>query len=223
MPGARTVQWRDDDVAPLLSLIDEARQGARRVLVGVAGPPGAGKTTLAGRLAADVGVSAVVVSMDGFHLADCVLDRLGRRDRKGAPDTFDAAGFVQLLRRIRDDLDEVVYAPVFVREQEQAVAGALPVERLHSVVIVEGNYLLCDGAFAPVRGLLDTRWYVDPDPVLRRDRLINRHVRYGRSPAAAQRWVERTDEPNARRVAFTRGRADVVVRPVAVAGTACAG
>ena len=149
--------------------------------------------------------------MDGFHLADTELDRLGRRDRKGAPDTFDAAGYVHLLRRLADRVDDVVYAPVFRREREQAEAGALAVPRDVPLVVTEGNYLLLDGAFAPVRGLLTECWYVDVDPTLRRERLVARHVRHGRSQADAEAWVDRSDEPNARLVEGTRDRADLVV------------
>lgn len=183
-----------------------------RALLGLAGAPGAGKSTLAAALVEALGGQAVLVPMDGFHLADPELDRLGRRDRKGAPDTFDAAGYVHLLRRLRERGDEVVYAPVFVREQEQALAGALAVTRAVPLVVTEGNYLLADGGFAPVRGLLDETWFVDVDPVLRRQRLVARHVHHGRTAEQAEQWVAASDDPNARLVDATRERADLVVR-----------
>ena len=180
-----------------------------RALLGITGPPGAGKSGLAGALVAALADVAVLVPMDGFHLTDQELDRLGRRDRKGAVDTFDAAGYVNLLRRLVDRTDDVVYAPLFVREQEQAIAGALAVPRDARLVVTEGNYLLADGPFAPVRGLLTQCWYVDcPE---RRERLVARHVRHGRSPAEAEAWVARSDDVNARLVALTRPRADLVV------------
>jgi len=185
-----------------------------RALLGLAGPPGAGKSTLAAALVSALHDRAVLVPMDGFHLADPELDRLGRRQRKGAPDTFDAAGYVNLLRRLRDRTDEVVYAPVFHREQEQAVAGELPVPRTVPLVVTEGNYLLVDGPFAAVRGLLDECWYVDLDPVERVERLVARHVAHGRSPEQAREWVVRTDERNAQLVAQTRAQADLVVQLV---------
>ena len=189
-----------------------AGSGARAVL-GIAGAPGAGKSTVAAAVVQALGDRAVLVPMDGFHLADPVLSDLGRRDRKGAPDTFDAAGFVHLLRRLRDRCDDVVYAPVFVREEEQAVAGALPVPKDVPLVVVEGNYLLLDeGPFAQVRGLLTQAWYLDVDPATRVERLVARHVRHGRTPSAAERWVADTDEPNARLIERTRSRADLVVR-----------
>ena len=159
-----------------------------------------------------LGDRALLVPMDGFHLADAELRRLGRAGRKGAPDTFDAAGYVHLLRRLVDRADDVVYAPVFRRELELAEAGALPVPAATQLVVTEGNYLLLDGPFAPVRALLTECWYVDVDPALRLERLVARHERHGRPRAAARAWVEHTDEPNARLVEATRDRADLVVR-----------
>ncbi len=198
----------DDLAARAAALV---RPGGRAVL-GLTGPPGAGKSTLAARLVGALAGAAVLVPMDGFHLADPELDRLGRRGRKGAPDTFDAAGYVHLLRRLRERTDEVVYAPVFHREQEQAVAGELPVLAEVPLVVTEGNYLLADGPFAPVRGLLTACWYVDPDDAVRVERLIARHVLHGRTPSDARAWVLGSDEANARLVAATRERADLVVR-----------
>ena len=183
-----------------------------RALLGLTGPPGAGKSTLGAALVTALGDRAVLVPMDGFHLADAELDRLGRRQRKGAPDTFDAAGYVHLLRRLRDRGDEVVYAPVFHREHEQAVAGELPVPRTTPLVVTEGNYLLADGPFAPVRELLDECWYVDLDPEERVSRLIARHMAHGRSPEQAREWALGSDERNVLLVSGTRSRADLVVR-----------
>ena len=203
----------------------ERRRGSPggRQMIGITGAPGAGKSTLAMSLVAQLSVPGVVVPMDGFHLADEVLDQLGRRDRKGAPDTFDAAGFVHLLRRIRFSSDDVTYAPVFHREQEQAIAGALAVSRDHEVIVVEGNYLLADGAFAPVRTLLDECWYVELPEALRQRRLVDRHVRYGRSLSEAEEWVHRTDEANARFIASTRPLADVTIDVVEGTVSGCSG
>ena len=211
-----------DDVAPvstdppLAALVARAGRLAadgRRALLGVAGAPGAGKSTLAAQLVQALGpASAVLVPMDGFHLDDAVLDALGRRDRKGAPDTFDAAGYAHLLQRLRDRGDEVVYAPVFRRAQELAVAGALAVPDAVPLVVTEGNYLLCDDGFAAVRGLLDQTWFLDVDPAVRRARLVARHVAHGRTPEAAERWVASSDDRNAALVDGTRDRADLVVR-----------
>ena len=186
-----------------------------RVVLGITGAPGAGKSTLAAAVADAVGPSAVDVPMDGFHLAQAELERLGRADRKGAPDTFDAEGFVALLRRIREQRpgDPVVYAPAFDRTLEEPVAGAIPVDAEVPLVIVEGNYLLLpDGAWAGVRPLLDGCWFVEVDDDLRLDRLTARHVAHGKEPGAAYDWARGPDERNARLVAGTRGRADAVVR-----------
>ncbi|KAF0650430.1 MULTISPECIES: nucleoside/nucleotide kinase family protein [Streptomyces] len=187
--------------------------GARRLL-GLAGPPGAGKSTLAARLVEGLDGLAVLVPMDGFHLAGAELDRLGRAERKGAPDTFDAAGYRVLLARLRAAEPGVtVYAPAFDRALEEPVAGSVPVPPDVPLVVTEGNYLLhYDPAWAPVRPLLDEVWYVDTDDALRVRRLVARHVRYGRDRAAAERWVRESDEANARLVAPGRARADLVVR-----------
>ncbi|WP_053686151.1 MULTISPECIES: nucleoside/nucleotide kinase family protein [unclassified Streptomyces] len=189
-----------------------ARRGGRRIL-GVAGPPGAGKSTLAARLAEALGPrTAVVVPMDGFHLAQAELDRLGRADRKGAPDTFDAAGYVSLLLRLRASDGATVYAPAFDRSVEEPIAGSIPVPPDVPLVITEGNYLLHDaGEWAGVRPLLDEIWYCAPDEDTRVRRLVERHVRHGREPADARAWVARSDEANARLIARGRHRADLVV------------
>lgn len=199
----------------LPELVDRARRlqaPGGRALLGITGSPGAGKSTLAAALVDALQGRAVLVSMDGFHLADPELDRLGRRSRKGAVDTFDAAGYVHLLRRLRERTDEVVYAPVFHREQEQAVAGELPVPRGLELVVTEGNYLLADGGFAPVRDLLDEAWFLDVDPELRRARLLDRHLSHGKPVDQARAFATGSDEANARLVEATRERADLVVR-----------
>lgn len=187
--------------------------GERRLL-GLVGAPGAGKSTLAQALADALGARAQVVPMDGFHLANAELARLGRAQRKGAPDTFDAAGYVALLRRLRTQAPgETVYAPALKREIEEPIAGAIAVHPDTCLVITEGNYLLLDdGPWAEVAGLLDDCWYVDVDDALRRQRLVERHIRFGRDETAARAWVEHTDEPNARRIAASRARAGAVIR-----------
>lgn len=204
------------------ALVDRARRLAhrgRRAVLGIAGAPGAGKTTLAlavvAALESEAPGTAAHVPMDGFHLADVELDRLGRRDRKGAADTFDPGGYAALLHRLRAAPGREagpVYAPAFDREIEQPVAGAIPVHAGCRLVVSEGNYLLLDTPqWRAVRAEFDEVWFHEGDEALRRERLVARHVRFGKSPGAARLWVQRTDEPNARLVATTRSRADLVV------------
>ncbi|WP_217143437.1 nucleoside/nucleotide kinase family protein [Streptomyces sp. AC627_RSS907] len=198
----------------------------RRAILGVAGSPGAGKSTLARALVRKLNGAGEAwvahVPMDGFHLADAELDRLGRRDRKGAPDTFDAAGYAALLRRLREDGSdgdggETVYAPGFERVLEQPVAGAVPVPPTARLVVTEGNYLLLDtGAWARVRSRLDEVWFCELDEEERIRRLVARHVEFGKSPGDAVAWARGTDQRNAALVAATRDRADLVVPAAAL-------
>lgn len=188
-----------------------ARTGHRSIL-GVTGPPGAGKSTVADAIVEAVGEPARLVGMDGFHLAQRALIQLGRQDRKGAPDTFDAGGYVAMLRRLRANAEPVIYAPWFDRSIEEPIAGAVPVERDVALVVTEGNYLLLDdGAWAYVRPLLSACWYVGLDEQTRIERLVARHVRFGRTQQEAAEWVARSDQRNAELVATTRHRADLVV------------
>lgn len=207
--GATDIVGVDAAVAAARALAD--RPGL--AILGIVGPPGAGKSTLAERVVAALGASACLLPMDGFHLANATLDRLGRADRKGAPDTFDAAGYVATLRRIRAG-GEVVYAPRFHREIEESYAAELAVDPATArLVVTEGNYLLLDEPpWSPVRGLLDTCWYVAVDEALRLRRLVNRHLGYGRPPALAHAWAHGSDQRNADLVARTRRAADAVVR-----------
>ncbi|MEU3917332.1 nucleoside/nucleotide kinase family protein [Streptomyces sp. NPDC002659] len=185
----------------------------RRVVLGIAGAPGAGKSTLAAHIVDVLGGLAVLVPMDGFHLAQAELERLGRARRKGAPDTFDAAGYAALLARLRAPVPGVtVYAPAFDRALEEPVAGRIAVEPDVPLVVTEGNYLLHDeGPWAQVRPLVDEVWYLELDDAVRVSRLVDRHVRFGKPRAFAERWVHDSDEPNARLVARGRNRADFVI------------
>ncbi len=199
-------------VADALLRARELAGRGRRVVLGLAGPPGGGKSTVAQRIADDLGDRVRIVGMDGFHLAQVELDRLGRANRKGAPDTFDAAGYVALLRRLRDPGDETVYAPLFRRDLEEPVGSAVPVAPDVPLVVTEGNYLLVpDAPWGAVRGLLEEAWYVETPRDVRLQRLIARHVAFGRPPAQAEAWALGPDERNAQLIETTRGRADRVV------------
>lgn len=194
------------------------RAASTRVLIGICGAPGAGKSTLAEELAAVLNDgapgTAVVVPMDGFHLAASVIAGDARALRRGAPDTFDPDGFAALLRRLRENSEEVVYAPEYRREIEDPVAGAIPVPRGCPIVITEGNYLLHpDLAWRRVRQCLDEVWFLEaPDERLRVDRLIERHQQFGKTPGDAVAHVLGTDERNAELVARHRDGADVILR-----------
>lgn len=194
--------------ADLTQRLQALASGPRRLL-GIVGAPGSGKSTLAHLIAQRLGAQAQAVPMDGFHLAQAELERLGRARRKGAPDTFDAAGYAALLRRLRAQSgDEVVYAPDFRREIEEPVAGALPVFARTPLIVTEGNYLLLDeGDWQPVAGLLDEVWYLHVDAALRLGRLTARHQQFGRSREQALAWIASTDEPNARQIEAAAHRA----------------
>ncbi|GAA4737694.1 nucleoside/nucleotide kinase family protein [Nocardioides endophyticus] len=173
-------------------------------LLGITGAPGVGKTTVATAL------RLPVVPMDGFHYADVELVRRGLRDRKGAPETFDAEGYAALLARVRAGEPDVV-APMFERALEQPIAGAIAVPATGTVV-TEGNYLLLDEPrWRVVREQLDVVWHLHVDDGVRRERLVARHVEFGKTPAEARAWVARVDDANAALVEVAAARADVVV------------
>jgi pantothenate kinase len=208
--GSMTVV--EGDIEVLISRARRLAEAGERRLLGITGAPGAGKSTIAALVVEALGEAAALVPMDGFHLANAELERLGRRDRKGAIDTFDAGGYVALLRRPRSPAGETVYAPTFRREIEEPIACASPVAPEVPLVVTEGNYLLVPGGpWAAVRDLLDEAWYVAPDEETRIAWLIARHVEFGKPPDVARAWSLSTDQRNAELVAATRGRADVVV------------
>ncbi|HEU5485421.1 MAG TPA: nucleoside/nucleotide kinase family protein [Microlunatus sp.] len=192
-------------------------EGGGRLLLGITGTPGAGKTTLAVALVehlnAELGPDvAVHLPMDGFHLANATLDRLGRHDRKGALDTFDGWGFVALLSRLREEVEHEVYAPSFRRTVDEPIAGEITIPAGVRVVVVEGNYLLVDEPpWDRVTALLDEVWFCVTAADERRRRLVDRHTRHGRTPAAAEAWATGVDGANAALIERTRSRADLLV------------
>ena len=189
----------------------------RRAVLGIAGAPGAGKSTRAEALVAEVGRThgggyVAHVPMDGFHLADVQLERLGALSRKGAPDTFDADGYAALLCRLADAPDSWVYAPGFERTLEQPIAAAVVVPPSARLVVTEGNYLLLPEArWEAARAATDAVWFVTGDDGVRVSRLVSRHVAFGKDPQAAANWVQRSDEANASVVASSADRADRLV------------
>jgi len=203
------------DVAALAAELVELAGTRRRTIIGICGAPGAGKSTLAGLLVGAVNESAagtaVAVGMDGFHLAKSVIAVDDRRMRRGAPDTFDAAGYAAMLARLRTAEDDVVYAPEYRREIEDPVNAAIAVPRSVRLVVTEGNYLLHPDWVA-AREQLDQVWYLEaPDETVRVERLIARHVQYGKAPERAREHVLSSDERNAELVASHRERADRVL------------
>lgn len=199
-------------------------RGNSRRLLGITGAPGSGKSTVAQALAATLGPErAVVVPMDGFHLANATLRAWGRRDRKGAWDTFDVEGYVHLLRRLRDGdpgdaSSEMVHAPDFDRTVDESIGSAIPVADSVPLVITEGNYLLSErGPWAQVRPLLDETWFLELDETIRIERLVARHTRHGMDVDHAVAWARGTDQTNAETVRPGRAFADHVLRVSATA------
>ncbi|MCP1120899.1 nucleoside/nucleotide kinase family protein [Robbsia andropogonis] len=232
----------DGHAAPTLTLAPEAlarvrdvlarRKAGQRTLIGLVGEPGAGKSTVAAALSVALQdtVALAVVPMDGFHLANAELARLGRAERKGAPDTFDAAGYLALLHRLKRTPEPdagtaapIIYAPAFHREIEEAVAGEIAVPPETQLIITEGNYLLLDEPnWREVRAMLDDIWFIATPQPQRHAQLLARHMAHGRTREAALDWIAHTDEPNARRIAASVQAAqtagiDLFVLPVAAA------
>jgi pantothenate kinase len=200
---------------PFRQLLERARDLAARpgrAILGITGPPAAGKSTLAARLRGELGDAAACVPLDGFHLAHELLAERGMAERKGAPDTFDAAGYVALLRRLRDPGEGVVYAPRFDRAIEDSIANAIAVPPGVPLVITEGNYLLLrSGPWAEVPGLLDEAWYIELPEETRLRRLVGRHMKFGRDEAEARARATGSDQRNAVLIEASRDRASLVV------------
>jgi pantothenate kinase len=197
----------------LLAEIAARGRGQKRVIVGIAGCPGSGKSTLAQHIVDAFGAQAQLLPMDGFHLAQSVLASLGLENRKGAPETFDSAGFLSLLSRVASQASyEAIYAPRFDRNIEEPIACALPIRPETTVVIVEGNYLLLDdAAWRPIRSFLDVACYLSVDNDLRESRLLRRHMEFGRTRAEALAWMDAVDNPNAVRIEDSKANANFVL------------
>ena len=184
-----------------------------RTILGIVGAPGSGKSTFAAWIQQQFGPgSAVVVPMDGFHLGNAIIDGTPLRRRKGAIDTFDAGGYLSLLRRLVRRDEAVVYAPEFRRTIDEPVAASIAIPAEVPLVITEGNYLLAEQEpWKEVRAQLDEVWFVDTPPALRLSRLVARHVEFGMEPGAAQAWAAGPDETNAVLIHATRPAADRII------------
>ena len=185
--------------------------GERRI-IGIVGPPGAGKSTLADALHERLGEHSAVLPMDGFHLANSELDRLGLSHAKGSPATFDVDGYLSALGRARHDRDRILYVPEYRRTIEEGIAGAIAITPNVDIVLTEGNYLLLDlPGWRNVAAMLDEVWFLDPPANDRLDHLEARHREFGKSEAEAASWVATVDEPNAALIQSGRDRADLVI------------
>ena len=196
--------------ADLADLIRQKAKGQGRFLVALAGPPAAGKSTLAAKLVTALGQGAKAVPMDGFHYDDAVLIARGARGRKGAPDTFDVQGFLHLLRRLRHEAEVAI--PLFDRALEISRAGADVIGPDDQILVVEGNYLLFQQSPWPeAAALFDLTVWIDvPLPELER-RLLDRWAGYGKSETEARAWIAGNDLPNIRAVIAGSAPADVVL------------
>lgn len=216
MPNAQSAVSRAFDSPDIRQAVADLRlrlADGSRLLLGVAGAPGAGKSTFSASLADFFGPgAALVVPMDGFHLGNAVIDGTPLRQRKGAPDTFDVGGYFSLLQRLARRDEDVVYAPDFRRSIDEPVAASIAVPASVPLIITEGNYLLAENpAWQRVRSQLDAVWFIDTPPALRLSRLVERHMVFGMDRPAAEAWANGSDEANARLIEATRDRADRVI------------
>jgi len=216
MPNAQSAVSRAFDSPDIRQAVADLRlrlADGSRLLLGVTGAPGAGKSTFSASLADFFGPgAALVVPMDGFHLGNAVIDGTPLRQRKGAPDTFDVGGYFSLLQRLARRDEDVVYAPDFRRSIDEPVAASIAVPASVPLIITEGNYLLAENpAWQRVRSQLDAVWFIDTPPALRLSRLVERHMVFGMDRPAAEAWANGSDEANARLIEATRDRADRVI------------
>lgn len=204
------------DLAALVQHLAGMASGKSRVIVALAGAPGSGKSTMAERLVNGVNTArpgyAALLPMDGYHYDDILLNQLGKRARKGSPDTFDVGGLRHMLMRLRARDEAEVAVPVFDREIEIARAGARMIPQSVGLVVVEGNYVLLRDT--PWDGLLsqfDLTVMIDcPEPTLR-DRLTARWVHYKLTPDEIRAKLEENDLPNGRRVVADSVAADFIL------------
>ena len=197
----------------LVELARELAAAGERQILGVCGAPGAGKSTVTSAIVEALGPDlAVIAPMDGFHMVNEKLEELGRRNRKGAPDTFEVDAFVELLSQIRHQTEELISAPDFDRTIDAPRDGVISIKKSVPLVITEGNYLLHGhGGWERVAPLLTQSWFVMLDDEIRQERLIRRHMSFGMSEARARAWTLGSDEKNAQGVREDVLRADLVI------------
>ncbi len=210
------VRWDESGRAFLLERAQQLIESPGRRLLGIAGSPGAGKSTisawLVNALESTHPNAVALLPMDGFHLAQSLLEKRGATARKGAPDTFDGFGFVELVRQVRRVTDRSVYAPEFRREVNDAIAGAIEIQSQVGLVVAEGNYLLLDQSpWSALVDLLDETWFVELDHEERIRRLAARHLSFDPDPVAASQRATGNDERNAALVAAGRARSTLVI------------
>lgn len=203
------------DLAELADLAARARAlmaSGQRVVLGIVGPPGVGKSTLAQALVREIGERAAYLPMDGFHLPQARLRALGTRDRMGAPETFDAGAFATLVEAVVASPGMSLTAPGFDRTVEEPVPDGVRIGAAALLVVTEGNYLLLPGDdWERARARMAAVWQLRLAEEVRRERLLARHIAFGKSPAQALEWMTRVDEPNARLVQSYAARADLII------------
>jgi len=203
----------------LVNRIVENAKDSLRYIVAVAGPPASGKTTLADRLRETINAQyendpCIVVPMDGFHLDNEQLDKMGMRNVKGAPQTFDAEGFVRLIKQIRAG-DQMVVIPQFDRSLDMVVAGDRAVTPDHRIVVVEGNYLLLkEPPWDGLNTLFDLSVMVSPKIDILEARLISRWIKHGMPKVDAIARALSNDIPNARYVLANSGSAEISIERI---------
>lgn len=219
--GVETISWPGAGFEALVRRAEQLLEAPQRTILGIAGAPASGKSTLAQILLQTLQVAyperVALVGMDAFHLAHRVLEARGLAGLKGAPHTYDVEGYVALLDRVLHAHGATVFAPEFHRDIEDSIAHEVEIGPEVDLVITEGNYLLLpDPRWGQVRSLLTEAWYVHLGDDLRRKRLTARHEVFGLDSAAAAAKALGGDEANAALVSAAQNAVDVWVNHVDV-------